>query len=61
MEKEENQNLHSDSMDEIKENKDSNKTSKNKDLNPEDKKNFTKSIESVKDLFSAAQKIDSSL
>ena len=37
MEKEENQNLHSDSADEIKENKDSNKTSKNKDLNPEDK------------------------
>ncbi len=37
MEKEENQNLHSDSVDEIKENKDSNKTSKNKDLNPEDK------------------------
>ena len=31
------------------------------DLNPEDKKNFTKSIESVKDLFSTAQKIDSSL
>ena len=31
------------------------------DLNLEDKKNFKKSIESVRDLFSAAQKIDSSL
>ena len=37
MEKEENQNSHSDSKEEIKENKDPNKTSKNKDLKPEDK------------------------
>ena len=37
MEKEENQNSHSDSKEEIKENKDPKKTSKNKDLKPEDK------------------------
>ena len=37
MEKEENQNSPSDSAEEIKENKDPNKTSKNKDLKPEDK------------------------
>ncbi len=37
MEKEENQNSNSDDMEEIKENKDSNKTSENKDLKPEDK------------------------
>ena len=39
MEKEENQNSHSDSKEEIKENKDPNKTSENKDLKPEDKIN----------------------
>ena len=37
MEKEENQNAHSKSAEEIKENKDPNKTSENKDLKPEDK------------------------
>ena len=37
MEKEENQNSHSGSKEEIKENKDPKKTSKNKDLKPEDK------------------------
>jgi molecular chaperone GrpE len=37
MEKEENQNSHSASEEEIKENKDPNKTSENKDLKPEDK------------------------
>ena len=37
MEKEENQNSHSDSKEEIKDNKDPKKTSKNKDLKPEDK------------------------
>jgi len=37
MEKEENQNSHSASNEEIKENKDQNKTSENKDLKPEDK------------------------
>ena len=37
MEKEENQNSHSDGKEEIKENKDPKKTSKNKDLKPEDK------------------------
>ena len=37
MEKEENQNSHSASKEEIKENKDPNKTSENKDLKPEDK------------------------
>ena len=31
------------------------------ELNSEEKKNFEKSIESVKDLFNAARKIDSSL
>jgi len=37
MEKEENQNSHSDKIEENKENKDPNKTSENKDLKPEDK------------------------
>ena len=37
MEKEENQNSHSDNVEETKENKDPNKTSENKDLKPEDK------------------------
>ncbi len=37
MEKEENQNSHSDDAEETKENKDPNKTSENKDLKPEDK------------------------
>ena len=37
MEKEENQNSHSDDIEETKENKDPNKTSENKDLKPEDK------------------------
>ena len=37
MEKEENQNSHSEEINEIKENKDSDKTSKNEDLKPEDK------------------------
>ena len=37
MEKEENQNSHSDDVEETKENKDPNKTSENKDLKPEDK------------------------
>ena len=39
MEKEENQNSHSDDIEETKENKDPNKTSENKDLKPEDKIN----------------------
>ena len=39
MEKEENQNSHSDNVEETKENKDPNKTSENKDLKPEDKIN----------------------
>ena len=39
MEKEENQNSHSDDIEETKENKDQNKTSENKDLKPEDKIN----------------------
>ncbi len=39
MEKEENQNSNSTSEEEIKENKDPNKTSENKDLKPEDKIN----------------------
>ena len=37
MEKEENQNSHSEDIEETKENKDPNKTSENKDLKPEDK------------------------
>ena len=37
MEKEENQNSHSDNVEETKENKDPNKTSENKNLKPEDK------------------------
>ena len=37
MEKEENQNSHSDDVEETKENKDPNKTSENKNLKPEDK------------------------
>ena len=37
MEKEENQNSHSDDVEETKENKDPNKTSENRDLKPEDK------------------------
>jgi len=37
MEKEENQNPHSEDLEETKENKDPNKTSENKDLKPEDK------------------------
>ena len=37
MEKEENQNSHSDNVEETKENKDPNKTSENRDLKPEDK------------------------
>ena len=39
MEKEKNQNSHSDDIEETKENKDPNKTSENKDLKPEDKIN----------------------
>ena len=37
MEKEENQNSHSDDVEDTKENKDPNKTSENKNLKPEDK------------------------